>query len=112
MNMVSAIFFVSLLTATIVSSTPILDVSQAQWHALNATVGGRLHTATPFALPCFSRYNNVSVPVDEPACSAIQANYTSPDFRVESFSSNMAVCDPQADSYVSLMPGSPSMRRV
>ncbi|KAJ7605450.1 hypothetical protein DFH06DRAFT_1385091 [Mycena polygramma] len=73
------------------SSTTILAVSESQWHALNVTVGGRLHIATPFALPCFSRFGNISVSVDETECSAIQANYTSPDFRLESFSANMNV---------------------
>ncbi|KAF7357329.1 FAD-binding domain-containing protein [Mycena sanguinolenta] len=85
------IFLVSLLTQTAVSSTSILDISRAQWDALNASVSGRLRTATPFALPCFSKYNNVSVAVNEAACSAIQANYTSPNFRLESFSANMNV---------------------
>ncbi|KAF7343780.1 FAD-binding domain-containing protein [Mycena sanguinolenta] len=60
-----------------------------QWQALNATVGGRLHAATPFALPCFSKYNNQSVEVDEGACSTIQANYTNPQYRLTSFSANM-----------------------
>ncbi|KAJ7189100.1 FAD-binding domain-containing protein [Mycena filopes] len=72
-------------------SSAILSVSQDQWQNLNATVSGRLHTATPFALPCFSTYNNLSVSVDEDACSAIQAGYTSPTFRLESFSANMNV---------------------
>ncbi|KAJ6527169.1 FAD-binding domain-containing protein [Mycena capillaripes] len=89
LNLVSGLSLLSLLTA--VSSIPILDVSAAQWKTLNATVGGRLHTATPFALPCFSSYNNLSVAVDEPACSAIKANYTSPKFRLASFSANMNV---------------------
>ncbi|KAF7342485.1 FAD-binding domain-containing protein [Mycena venus] len=87
------ILFGSLLitTATAVSSASILDISPAQWHALNISVGGRLHAATPFALPCFSKYNNISVSVNEAECSAIQANYTSANFRIESFSANMKV---------------------
>ena len=76
---------------TSASSTPILNVSPTQWHALNVSVGGRLHAATPFALPCFSKYNNISVSVNEAECNAIQANYTSPDFRIERFSANMNV---------------------
>ncbi|KAF7350728.1 FAD-binding domain-containing protein [Mycena sanguinolenta] len=84
-----AIFLVSLFTKTAVSAPSILNVSSTQWDALNVSVGGRLHAATPFALPCFSRYNNVNVSVDEAACRIIQANYTSPTFRLESFSANM-----------------------
>ncbi|KAJ6592868.1 FAD-binding domain-containing protein [Mycena capillaripes] len=90
MALMSALLLVSSFTATY-AFTALLAVSQAQWHALNVTAGGRLYTATPFALPCFSRYNNVSVSVNEPACNAIQANYTSPNFRLESFSANMNV---------------------
>ncbi|KAJ7186129.1 FAD-binding domain-containing protein [Mycena filopes] len=77
---------------TVVSSTPILsNISQTQWHTLNSTVSGRLHTATPFALPCFSMYNNQLVSSDAQACAVIQGNYTSPHFRIESFSANMFV---------------------
>ncbi|KAJ7189102.1 hypothetical protein C8R46DRAFT_1244603, partial [Mycena filopes] len=76
---------------TVVSATSISTVSDIQWHALNASIGGRLYSAKPFALPCFSKYENITVPVDEAACSAIQANYTSPDFRIRSFSANMMV---------------------
>ncbi|KAJ7671831.1 FAD-binding domain-containing protein [Mycena rosella] len=75
------LLLVSALTG--VSSTAIRNVSPEQWHALNATVGGRLRSVTPFALPCFSLYNNQSLPVDLQACSAIQVNYTSRNFRVE-----------------------------
>ncbi|KAJ7461116.1 hypothetical protein FB451DRAFT_1269005 [Mycena latifolia] len=85
----SGVLFVSLLTGA--SSTAIFNVSPAQWRALNATVGGRLFAAAPFALPCFSLYNNQNVSVDPQACSAIQANYTSPNFRVEHFGANMNV---------------------
>ncbi|KAJ7612014.1 hypothetical protein DFH06DRAFT_1274686 [Mycena polygramma] len=43
------------------------------WRALNSAVGGRLHTAQPIALPCFSLYNNLPVSLDEQACEVIQA---------------------------------------
>ncbi|KAJ7646069.1 FAD-binding domain-containing protein [Mycena polygramma] len=91
MSLASAILIASFLVATPASSTSIFDVPQAQWQALNTSVGGRLRTATPFALPCFSKYNGRNVSVDELACTAIQANYTSSNFRLESFSSNMMV---------------------
>ncbi|KAJ7083921.1 hypothetical protein C8R43DRAFT_939702 [Mycena crocata] len=81
----------SLALLTLVSSTPILNVTPEQWRALNSTVDGRLHTARPFALPCFSMYNNQSVSLDEQACAVIQANYTSPHFRIDTFSANMFV---------------------
>ncbi|KAJ7023583.1 FAD-binding domain-containing protein [Mycena alexandri] len=87
----SALSLISFALLTAASSTPILNVSQAQWRSLNSTVGGRLHTATPFAQPCFSVYNNHSVNLDERACAVIQANYNSPQFRVDSFSANMFV---------------------
>ncbi|KAJ7758351.1 FAD-binding domain-containing protein [Mycena metata] len=89
--MYSTLPLISLALLTTVSSTPVLDVSQDQWRSLNSTVGGRLHTGTPFALPCFSVYNNHSVNLDEQACGVIQANYNSPQFRVDTFSANMFV---------------------
>ncbi|KAJ7717137.1 FAD-binding domain-containing protein [Mycena metata] len=85
------LFLASLFLSTIASSSKMSGVTEARWHALNASVSGRLHIAKPFALPCFSRYDNVSLAVDEQACRAIQANYTSPAFRIESFSANMMV---------------------
>ncbi|KAJ7866509.1 FAD-binding domain-containing protein [Mycena leptocephala] len=62
--------------------------NQSQWQ-LNATVGGRLHAATPFALPCFSKFDGQPVEVNQAACAVIQANYTNPEFRMASFSANM-----------------------
>ncbi|KAJ6518381.1 isoamyl alcohol oxidase [Mycena vulgaris] len=89
MNFASGLVLGSLLAGA--SATPIANVPPALWHVLNATVSGRLHTATPFALPCFSVYNNQRVAPDASACSGIQGNYTSPTFRLESFSANMNV---------------------
>ncbi|KAJ7148100.1 FAD-binding domain-containing protein [Mycena crocata] len=86
-----AFTFVVLCLLNVALTTPISPVSQTQWNSLNTTVGGRLRTATPFALPCFSMFNNLTVSPDVEACSAIQANYTSPNFRLESFSANMNV---------------------
>ncbi|EPT05701.1 hypothetical protein FOMPIDRAFT_1045016 [Fomitopsis schrenkii] len=56
---------------------------------LNLTVGGRLHQATPWELPCFSEYNGEPVAPDAVACAAIQANYTSPFERVKHFGAYM-----------------------
>ncbi|KAJ7771299.1 FAD-binding domain-containing protein [Mycena maculata] len=89
MNLATGFLFAWSLRSSL--STPILEVSTDQWRELNASVDGRLHIARPFALPCFSLYKNRSVPEDIEACSAIQANYTSPNFRLESFSANMNV---------------------
>lgn len=58
---------------------------------LNLTVGGRLHQATPWELPCFSEYNGEPVAPDAVACAAIQANYTSPFERVKHFGAYMMV---------------------
>lgn len=51
------------------------------WATLNATVQGRLHPLRPLSLPCFSVYNNQSVGSNPAACAAVQANYTSPEYR-------------------------------
>ncbi|KZT68409.1 isoamyl alcohol oxidase [Daedalea quercina L-15889] len=61
----------------------------SQLAVLNATVGGRLHEAVPWELPCFSEYNGTSVTPDEAACAAIQANYTSPFERAKHFGAYM-----------------------
>ncbi|KAI1387165.1 FAD-binding domain-containing protein [Hypoxylon trugodes] len=46
------------------------------WATLNVSVGGRLHTNRPFALPCYSLYNGSAVTTDEAVCSVIRENYT------------------------------------
>ena len=46
---------------------------------LNVTVGGRLRTAAPLALPCFS------------SCDAVQANYDSNSFRSRAYGSTVFV---------------------
>ncbi|KAJ7186134.1 hypothetical protein C8R46DRAFT_1062570 [Mycena filopes] len=69
------------------SLSPILDVSQADWGALNTSVSGRLHVATPVESPCFSMYTSA----DELACAKAQANYTSPHFRMDTYSASMYV---------------------
>ena len=60
--------------------------SQNIWSALNQSVSGRLHAATPLASPCFSIYNGQRVAVDAGACSNIQSNYNSAAFRSNFFS--------------------------
>jgi nitrilase len=53
------------------------------WNSLNQTVGGRLFTATPLSLPCFSTYNGQAVTPDASRCAEVQAGYTSGDFRAQ-----------------------------
>ena len=62
---------------------------QNTWSNLNQSVHGRLHAATPFALPCFSSYNGKPVAVDSTACSTIQNNYASASFRTDLFNGYM-----------------------
>ncbi|KAK7057873.1 FAD-binding domain-containing protein [Favolaschia claudopus] len=85
-------FFILAITPIAGSSrSPLSAITPDAWTSLNASIGGRLRRATPFALPCFAKYNNVTVPVDEVACKTIQDHYTSPSSRVENFSTNMLV---------------------
>ncbi|KAG6827235.1 hypothetical protein H0H93_015753, partial [Arthromyces matolae] len=51
------------------------------WASLNATLGGRLHVAEPFARSCFSTYNGKSVAVNVTACDTRRTNYTNTFFR-------------------------------
>jgi FAD/FMN-containing dehydrogenase len=53
------------------------------WQSLNQTVQGRLHTAAPLSLPCFSTYNGQLVSPNPSICAEIQAGYTSGDFRAQ-----------------------------
>ena len=58
---------------------------------LNTTVGGRLQTASPLALPCFSSYNGHAVTPDLQTCQAVQANYHSHSFRARTYGSTSSV---------------------
>ncbi len=71
--------------------------SAGEWTNLNVTVDGRLHTAVPFELPCFSKYEGLPVTTDAAACTSIQENYTDPNFRAAHFGAYMDV----SVSYVS-----------
>ncbi len=64
----------------------------ADWNALNATVGGRLHATLPFELPCFSTFDGRPVDVDPSACATVQLNYTQAKFRLQHFGAYMDVC--------------------
>jgi hypothetical protein len=67
------------------------DLPRADWAKLNQTVGGRLHSAAPLALPCFSSYNNVTVTPNPALCSEVMSNYFNPDYRVSKYAAAMQV---------------------
>jgi FAD/FMN-containing dehydrogenase len=62
----------------------------AQWAALNATVGGRLSTVTPYGQAC---YNGG---LDTPACQSVFENFTNPVWRADQPSA-MQSCVWEAD---------------
>lgn len=63
------------------------------WSTLNRSVHGRLHAASPLALPCFSSYNAKPVQADPGACSSVQRDYTSALFRTQFFAGYMNTPD-------------------
>lgn len=60
-----------------------------EWNALNETVGGRLFTAKPFALPCFPDFDGHSVTPNEAGCDVVQENYLNNTFRSSRFNTFM-----------------------
>jgi hypothetical protein len=60
-------------------------VSEVQLSVLNETVGGRLRTARPVSLPCFSTFEGKYIRRDKAACAVVEASYTDPSFRVDHF---------------------------
>jgi len=67
-------------------------IDSSQWQALNTTVSGRLHAdGTPFARACFQAADGLSGGLDAAACAAVQAQYTSADFREQAYGSYMNV---------------------
>lgn len=67
-------------------------ITSSQWHALNTTVSGRLHAdGAPFARACFQAADGLSGGPDAAACAAVQAQYTSVDFREQAYGSYMNV---------------------
>lgn len=81
------IFLFSLLT---VATARKRDFQVAEFNTLNATIGGRLRSATPLALPCFSNYDGKSVTPDPQACSVAQANYDTWTYRSLRYGNTMA----------------------
>ena len=74
------------------AATPASFIDSSQWQALNTTVSGRLHAdGAPFARACFQAADGVSGGPDAAACAAVQAQYTSADFREQAYGSYMNV---------------------
>ena len=59
---------------------------------LNATVGGRLHSAVPFEKDCFSTVEGGPANASAEGCATLQANYNNPLYRVANFAAYMTVC--------------------
>ena len=90
----AAIFVFSLLT---VATARKRDWQGAAFSTLNATVGGRLQSATPLALPCFSNYDGQPVTPDPQACSIAEENYDVWTYRSQRYGNTMAVsCSPNS----------------
>lgn len=69
-----------------------VNITAADVAALNSTVNGRLFQGTPVSLPCFSSFNGQPHAVDNGSCTAVQAGYTTPEFRAPMFGAYMQVC--------------------
>ncbi|KAI0341808.1 FAD-binding domain-containing protein [Trametopsis cervina] len=74
----------SLVVAT-KARVPITAVDVQSLNALNATVGGRLHTAKPVSSPCFSTFDGEFVGRDEAACAVVEAGYVDTLYRTSQF---------------------------
>jgi hypothetical protein len=68
-----------------------LAASVSDWNALNASVGGRLFSATPLSLPCFSYYEGQSRAPQPAQCREVQQAYLKPTYRAEHFGAYMYV---------------------
>ncbi|KAM5541133.1 hypothetical protein V8D89_005062 [Ganoderma adspersum] len=71
---------------------PFSDASSSlssAFSSLNATVGGRLHSAVPFERDCFSVVEGEPANVSAVGCATLQANYTNPLYRVAHFAAYM-----------------------
>ncbi|KAF8725196.1 oxygen-dependent FAD-linked oxidoreductase family, partial [Rhizoctonia solani] len=67
-----------------VSAKDPLSVSQSEWGALNATLGGRLGRGVPFARDCFESVDfGVGPTAPGTQCSTVQAKYPDNAFRAQ-----------------------------
>lgn len=67
----------------------IFTIPDSDWQSLNVSVGGRLYAGTPFALPCYTTYENGTtteprIP-DLGACSAVMQNKANTSFIGDQF---------------------------
>ncbi|THV00612.1 FAD binding domain-containing protein [Dendrothele bispora CBS 962.96] len=69
------------LAITVDPLNAIRSVTPQQWDALNATVGGSLFQAAPFARPCFENANVTTGVFDPNECQIVQENYLNATFR-------------------------------
>jgi FAD/FMN-containing dehydrogenase len=53
------------------------------WVAFNASIGGRLESATPVGLPCFSFYKGAAVAYDDALCTSVRQQYRTNAFRAD-----------------------------
>ncbi|KAI2610241.1 FAD-binding domain-containing protein [Hypoxylon fragiforme] len=68
----------------LIDFAPFIQGQNAEaWGTLNASIGGRLFTDKPFALPCYSLYNGNTAETNEAACSLILDNYTTNAVRAD-----------------------------
>jgi hypothetical protein len=75
-----------------IAATPISAINSSQWLELNTTTNGRLHAdGVPFARACFEDAEDLSGGYDPATCAAIQAHYTTEEFREQAYGSYMNV---------------------
>ncbi|KAF9045971.1 FAD-binding domain-containing protein [Hymenopellis radicata] len=78
---------VLILVATVERS--LAAASTEDWERLSVALNGRLHSALPLSSPCFPIVNGLNNTVNDTACAAVQAGYSSPTFRSPRFSAFM-----------------------
>jgi FAD/FMN-containing dehydrogenase len=84
------LFTLSLVTLTSLSTHIVQGAPlESDWAALNASVGGRLFSAEPFARPCFSVWEGQPVTPDAAQCAVIQDNYFNGSYRTNFYSGFM-----------------------
>lgn len=80
-------------------AVPASQISPSAWSALNQTVGGKLQSGKPLALPCYLRYtselkigttNNSWMTPDMSVCKTIQSNKDDPVFIGDNFGGYMS----------------------
>lgn len=64
----------------------VAKATDADWHALNASLGGSLHSAKPFAASCYPEVNGVAVTPDAAQCALVQENYLNASYRTSLYS--------------------------